>query len=183
MKALRTCKVCGKAAHTEQELGEFATSPVSTYGRANICKLCKAQKDRDYNMKHREKIREKVRAKYQALPAETRSEMAKRHLEARKTRWTIEERRTQAYYAHIKHKYGLTKEAYHQMLEVQKNRCPICSDHFDEKRSHVDHNHETGEVRGILCNNCNSLLGLAKDTTEKLKQALGYLETYGSYGY
>ena len=46
----------------------------------------------------------------------------------------------------------------------------------------IDHNHETGEFRGILCINCNSMLGMAKDSPRILAKAIGYLEANGFYG-
>lgn len=48
------------------------------------------------------------------------------------------------------------------MLKIQKYRCGICGIVF-EKTPHIDHNHETGIIRGLLCNQCNLLLGLAKE--------------------
>ena len=74
--------------------------------------------------------------------------------------------------------------------EIQKGCCSICDDKLPDlmayenrKRGYaIDHNHETGKFRGILCLNCNSLLGMAKDSSEVLKRAIQYLEEQGSYG-
>lgn len=58
-------------------------------------------------------------------------------------------------------RYGITLEDYEHMYEQQGGRCKIC-DHEgsrDGKRLHVDHDHETGVVRGLLCNSCNLKLG------------------------
>lgn len=69
-------------------------------------------------------------------------------------------------------KYGLTKEEFEGLLERSKGKCEICG--VDEQ--HIDHDHETGEVRGILCNNCNNGLGRFFDSPELLRAALSYLE-------
>jgi hypothetical protein len=81
--------------------------------------------------------------------------------------------------------YGITVEEYDQMVEEQNGRCKICG--TDEpggnrKRFSIDHNHKTGEVRGLLCNPCNAALGLFKDNPTILQSALTYLSTNGHYG-
>lgn len=75
-----------------------------------------------------------------------------------------------------KHKYGLTVEEYNRIAEGQQNKCLICGAQFsDENRIHVDHDHNTGVVRGMLCRSCNTLLGMAKDDVNILKNAIEYL--------
>lgn len=52
--------------------------------------------------------------------------------------------------------YGITLAQYTELLKAQKNKCAICRKHNDEKRNlAVDHNHKTGEIRGLLCFYCN----------------------------
>jgi hypothetical protein len=77
----------------------------------------------------------------------------------------------------LKRRYGITVEEYDAMLEQQGNRCAICrTDKPGGKgRFHVDHDHQTGEVRGLLCNNCNRALGHFKDNVLILEQAIRYL--------
>lgn len=72
-------------------------------------------------------------------------------------------------------KYGLTVEQYQIMCLMQNNLCAICCEE-PEGNLHVDHDHATGEVRGLLCNNCNNGLGRFKDNIESLKNAVLYLE-------
>lgn len=77
-------------------------------------------------------------------------------------------------------KYGITTEIYQQMLTAQNNCCKICNRHESEftKKLAVDHCHQTGKVRGLLCNPCNRLLGLAKENIEVLKEAILFLEKF-----
>lgn len=80
--------------------------------------------------------------------------------------------------------YGLTLEDYDAMLLRQRGRCALCG----AKRSgrndgaagalHVDHCHATGVVRGLLCHNCNMMLGHAKDNIELLRKAMEYLQAH-----
>jgi RNase P subunit RPR2 len=76
-------------------------------------------------------------------------------------------------------RYGVTKEWYTEQLNVQKNLCDICLEILIPGRTtHIDHNHVTGQVRGLLCNHCNYLLGNAKENKLRLQQAINYLERY-----
>ena len=75
--------------------------------------------------------------------------------------------------------YGITIEQYKQMLSSQNNRCAICGNTFKIHRgTHVDHNHQTGKVRGLLCNGCNIGIGSLKDSLIIVRAAVKYLEQY-----
>ena len=82
-------------------------------------------------------------------------------------------RNTQKKYR-LSSKYGLTVEQEKEMLEQQKGKCACC----EERRAKVvDHDHETGAVRGILCIQCNTILGYAGDSVAILKKAARFLES------
>ena len=77
-------------------------------------------------------------------------------------------------------RYGITEEEYNQFLETQKQKCGMCLKALNKKvprRIHIDHDHATGRVRGILCDGCNLFLGRLESPTypEKLEQAQTYL--------
>lgn len=81
--------------------------------------------------------------------------------------------------------YGITLDQYDLMVENQNGCCKICGTDdpgSTRKRFSVDHNHETGEVRGLLCGSCNAALGLFKDSPTILQSAFNYLTTNGHYG-
>lgn len=74
--------------------------------------------------------------------------------------------------------YGLTVEEYDAMRDRQGNRCAICKTEEvggNANHWHVDHDHATGRVRGLLCQRCNMLLGYAKDDHNRLLAAVEYL--------
>ena len=77
-------------------------------------------------------------------------------------------------------KYGLSPEQFSSLLKSQGYRCAICrSDSPRSKRGwNVDHDHNSGKVRGILCNYCNPLLGQAQDKISVLKYAIVYLKKH-----
>jgi len=79
-------------------------------------------------------------------------------------------------------KYGLTPDSYAKLIEEQDNRCAICQQPEtvlgtggEIKNLAIDHNHETGQTRGLLCNNCNRALGLFQDSAELLERAIKYV--------
>lgn len=81
--------------------------------------------------------------------------------------------------------YGITLKDYDLLYEQQNGLCAICGTDTPGgpgERFRVDHNHETNEVRGLLCNNCNRGLGYLKDSPTILSKALAYLLTNGHYG-
>lgn len=89
----------------------------------------------------------------------------KRHIELR-------ERRSY----HLKRKYGITADEYDVMLANQSGKCAICGRTRDSHMSlSVDHDAETGRIRGILCENCNRAIGQLKHSIPNLQAAIKYL--------
>ncbi len=82
---------------------------------------------------------------------------------------------------HCKVCYNIYQIVYRYNLDLEHylsiNNCEICGKEFDRsiKEPHVDHCHETNEVRGIVCRNCNQMLGGARDNIETLRKAIDYL--------
>jgi hypothetical protein len=109
--------------------------------------------NREYYRTHKHLIAVKNRDKYVSNPAYKREQAWKRH--------GIE----------------LTHEHYEALLVQQAYCCAICGVHASElpKALAVDHNHETGKVRGLLCDNCNKAIGLLKDEPLLLEAAAKYL--------
>ena len=67
-------------------------------------------------------------------------------------------------------KYGLTLVAFNALVEAQRGSCASCGDPLElGPKTHVDHCHETGIVRGLLCANCNRALGLLGDSPAKVQ--------------
>lgn len=82
--------------------------------------------------------------------------------------------------ANIKSKYGITIADYDTMLAKQGYGCAICGAKKPggkQKAFYIDHDHQTGEVRGLLWNRCNHGLGLFRDGTELLYNAISYLNS------
>lgn len=73
--------------------------------------------------------------------------------------------------------YGITLDHYNELLARQGGACAICHENKDVRNLAVDHCHETGKVRGILCQRCNRALGLLRDDTSLMRSAIMYLDT------
>ncbi|TDC41506.1 hypothetical protein E1281_37305 [Actinomadura sp. KC345] len=73
---------------------------------------------------------------------------------------------------HLRQKYGINDEDADRLLEMQGGLCAVC---FDFPAKHVDHDHETGAVRGIACHGCNTGMGQLRDDPVALRRAADYL--------
>ena len=83
---------------------------------------------------------------------------------------------TAAHSARLVANYGITPEEYQRIWDAQGRKCAICGNRPRTIRFAVDHDHRTGEVRGILCKRCNKdLLGSGHDSVDVLFQAIEYL--------
>jgi len=87
---------------------------------------------------------------------------------------------------HLRATYNITNEQYDEMLLQQDNKCKICNK--EERMPHqstnkikglsVDHNHETGKIRGLLCANCNLMIGHAIESSCILRNGANYLDSH-----
>ena len=82
---------------------------------------------------------------------------------------------------HLKRVYGLTLEAYGAMLKKQNGVCAICfKKGLSGQNMHVDHDHMTGKIRGLLCVKCNRAISLLDDSAEVMLRAYKYILTVGA---
>lgn len=90
--------------------------------------------------------------------------------------------------ANLRQNYGITAEQYDQIFTQQNGACAVCkqSETRIEHRSKakyirylsVDHDHETGQIRALLCSDCNTALGLLKEDTKRIQALLDYLKAH-----
>ena len=90
-----------------------------------------------------------------------------------KDKWTLKKRCA---------RHNITVEEFWTLYEEQDGTCPICDKAVNAEDSAIDHNHETGDVRGILHKSCNRALGLLGDSPDTLERAAEYLRIQGFYG-
>ena len=89
---------------------------------------------------------------------------------------------------HLKDKFGLSLDQYNEMHAAQDGKCAICGNpetiaRYGKTRwLAVDHCHDSGKVRSLLCGNCNPMIGYAKDKIEVLEKAIAYLKSHQNGG-
>ncbi|MFA4944450.1 MAG: endonuclease VII domain-containing protein [Lentisphaeria bacterium] len=117
------------------------------------------------------------------MSQKTRSEQAAKWRAANRTKATEATRRWRIAHPdrektqNLSRRYGITNEDYNEILAGQDNKCAVCKCSVDSGRKFsVDHSHLLGNVRGILCSNCNAMLGQAHDMPSVLRAAAEYLE-------
>jgi hypothetical protein len=83
---------------------------------------------------------------------------------------------------HLKRLYGLSAEEYDTFFREQGGVCAICKQESDttgkNSKLHVDHDHTTGKVRGLLCYRCNVAMGFLSEDTQRIYQILDYISTH-----
>lgn len=170
---LRECKRC----HEKLAINQFSKDKTRPDGLHPYCRLCRNQLARSYqknklatDIVYAEKIRERDRKR-------NNGERRRKNLERNRSR-TSEQLKE----CFLKSKYNLTLEQYYTILEEQNHCCKICGEEETRKNKTtgvcllcVDHNHKTGEVRGLLCNKCNTGLGYFKEDINILYTAIEYL--------
>jgi hypothetical protein len=86
--------------------------------------------------------------------------------------------REKMYWRNIKRRHGLSRGAVSELWDSQSGRCACCGRELDplpSRRTHIDHDHQTEEIRGLLCTSCNTGIGLLGDDSAGVERALAYL--------
>lgn len=139
----------------------------------------KAAHDKKYRDSHKEDLQQYFKIHYQQNK-EKKNEYQRNYYQKNKEVILKQQRER-----HLQKSYGLSSNEYLEMVIEQDNKCAICGEsetHIlktgDVKPLSVDHDHSTGEVRMLLCNDCNALLGFSKENTDILNRAITYLEYF-----
>lgn len=201
---LRTCRTCGLEAKTRKELLLFVkdSSRPEFYFTKALCKKCNNEKAKVYReggvygphyvarcrgcgiipVSHQEHQKLFVKDKSvkggwsKSLCKGCNSRKAKQHA---KNFPELFKMRTERYRIR---KHGIEPDAYFEMFQKQLGACKVCKQ--VSNKLYIDHDHSCCDevnscgkcVRGLLCNRCNLLLGLAKDQSDILNSAINYLE-------
>jgi len=152
---VKQCSKCGE----QKPLDQFHRDSKRKDGRHGHCKTCVLARVSKYRADNLDKVRAAQRLSKKRRPDVYRNK-------------------------NLKYQYGITLDDYNRMLVQQNHTCAIC--HQPETMLHprsgrvkelaVDHCHSTGTVRGLLCNRCNTTIGLFNDDPETLRAAIAYLE-------
>lgn len=162
---MKKCTKCGVL----QPLENFYKAKGTKDGHRGDCRACFRKRAQERYPQVREQAIERAR--------KWREENIDRFREnQRRMRATPEGKRKSREY-HLGKKYGLTQEQYDEMLAAQGGGCWICRrPPRPDIALHVDHDHETGRIRGLTCFRCNNALGDFNDDPALLARALDYLD-------
>jgi len=150
MIKMKTCTKCKESYPASLEY--FYQDLRNKNGLMSACKECLKQESKQYRLQHQEQIRKRKKIHNKQFPNIRRGYK-------------------------FKNLYGITFDQYNLMFEKQNGCCAICGKSESEfkKRLYVDHGHETGKVRGLLCCNCNFKLSVIEDK-EFFEKANSYLK-------
>lgn len=183
------CKVCmNVTTYANYEKKRKPKKDWSTDPGFKICRKCLEKKPvGDFNI-HFGKTRTKDKLRNECR--ECQKTKSRTHYLKIKDEWNRKRRenklaeRPMRHNSHLKKMFNISLLDYNDMLKKQDGKCAICgSDKPSAKGDKivhfaVDHNHETGEIRSLLCIQCNQGLGQFKDSPELLQKAIEYLKTF-----
>jgi len=182
------CNTCKQ----EKPIEAFSIHRKNRDGRNTRCKECNNKSSRAWHATHKEHIREYGRAYRIAHPENIRRLKRlyrQRHpgrasaqcKAAIRKKWDTKYHPERWRYW-LKQKYGITEEQFDALVRKQKNKCAICKNGQRQgpRRPNlcVDHCHNSKRLRGLLCFQCNVMLGAAKDSIKTLRAAIRYLKEY-----
>ena len=147
----KRCSRCGEL----KELNKFYKNKSMKDGLANQCKSCRHDYLRNPSVRERDRKykREWARGNYNPQAGRKKN---------------------------LQNNYGITIAEFNQLFEAQRGKCAVCENALEVKgkgafTAHVDHDHKTGKVRGLLCQSCNFVLGHGRDDVNILVKAIKYL--------
>ncbi len=188
---MKECRDCGLL----KELGEFPSAKKTRDGRGTYCRPCTNVRSKD-SYRRRAAAKGKVVRERETLPAGMRRCPDCRQLKALAdfprnrsarggrgsyckpchnvpTRTCVEKLHGSGRHYHLRQRYGIGAADVAAMIKAQGGVCLLCGERLAQ---HVDHDHVTGEVRGVLCSCCNQGLGNFRDNAAALRAAIDYLE-------
>lgn len=192
----RVCTKCGQWKE-RREFGKAARNPEAIQ---SICKPCVKLRQKQWEAANRRRNIDGVWVKTarchscnEIKPASEfiKSKNSKRGISSTcaecsrvrdrvRYREQTERRKESAKWGNLKQKFGLTKTTWLLLFESQEGNCAVCGRTFyEDERVCVDHDHETGKIRGLTCVKCNMALGLFGDSSDVVGRAADYLRRHG----
>ncbi len=139
----------------------------------NAQKTAATERNRDWKSRNPERV-----AEYNKRTRERYKPKTEEQKEARREWYRLYRARPESKLARAEARwftrYGITRDDFYALLAAQQGVCAICGG-VESQRLHVDHDHTTGAVRGLLCGPCNRGLGSFRDNPRSLQAAVTYL--------
>ena len=159
---MKRCKKCGK----QKPVAAFYPAAGTLDGLRGECKACSSATKKAWYRKNRQRAIARAvawqRANQDRYNARMR-EYRRQHPEVARA-------------DHLRRKFGLTLDEYERMLDRQGGGCHICGSPPSDRISlHIDHDHGTGDIRGLLCVRCNNAIGLLRENPDLMRRAIRYV--------
>jgi hypothetical protein len=159
---VKRCKKCGDV----KPLGEFYQATGTRDGRRGQCKACEIARNKAWYQQNRKRAIAYVKG-WQRANAERVRDYQRQYRA---------DHAQQFREGHLRRVFNLTAAQYEELLEAQGGGCALCGRAPRSDRSlHVDHNHKTGVLRGLLCFRCNVGIGHFREDTLRMADAIVYL--------
>jgi hypothetical protein len=155
---MKTCVRC----HKEKPLSEFFKHKQQKSGLDPKCKICASKAKRESYLKTKKENPTQHASNWRQYRKNYKTKHPERHKRSQQNQ-------------DLKKKYGITIEEFESLLKAQGNCCAICKTPKNGRRFAVDHDHQTGIIRGILCDGCNIGIGHLKESPKILQAAIKYL--------
>jgi hypothetical protein len=162
MEITKVCRRCEQSL----SLDCFYNSPRNRYGKKTICKQCSHKENREYlkntpgkMLQYARKWKKENRDQYNGIQRAWRSE---NQLKVKRSNLRV---------------YGLSLEDFDRMVSEQEGKCAICKK-IPKKILCVDHCHDSGIVRSLLCNQCNAALGFLHEDPTIIESLLSYVKRH-----
>jgi hypothetical protein len=167
----RECRGCGETFEAETKSSRRAYCNRRCYESFWTNKMGgKESKEAARQSRNAEQMR-----RYRADPEVWNKHLAQAREWHRRTR---ESRKTVARNGHLRRTFGMTISQYDEMLASQNGRCAVCSVLPGDRPLVVDHNHESGKVRALLCDRCNTTVGFLETRPELVDSCARYIEGF-----
>lgn len=167
----KTCsvKACGQL--NPQPISSFHNNRSMKSGKSNQCIICHNESQKVWREKKKLREPDWANEKARRLRKKWKEEDPYKV-------WKLKRNNV------LKYTYGISLDDYNAMFVSQNGCCDICERPASDfpKKLVVDHCHETGKVRKLLCGLCNQMLGSAKENIKTLQKAIKYLENHNGIG-
>ena len=163
----KTCSVCAEV----KPYLSFSRHKRHADGLNSACRACRSAHRKQAYVRLQERMQSRA---WRAKTPDKQKQYSKKFRESEHGKVRIKN-------SMLKHSYGITLADYNILHAQQKGLCAICQNPpavGQGKTLHVDHDHVTGTIRGLLCHHCNTALGAFGESAERLEKAIAYIQKY-----
>jgi hypothetical protein len=164
-------KVCSRC-RTNKSLHDFYRNRTTKDGYAYECKNCKDSRPSYYWKTEKARAADRERYLRRISTPEGKASLLEKNRKYKQS----EHGKLAEWKRYLKRNYKISLETYNKILEIQGGGCAICGAKPKERRLHIDHNHSTNAIRGILCGKCNQAIGLLNENLILFDRAKEYIK-------